>query len=143
MAAALLENKLKIECDAYEKDMDRIMVEDAGHASRFGDPLAAVGKQARYSYFPAHKKEWPLLYAITVSITSITWTAAKQERVNSAAGIITSRLRASMRPSMVRSLVLCQQWIKDAMEHIDSPHDLLDLIEWGNRQEDSSEDLGA
>ena len=57
------------------------------------------------------------------------WTPMSMERENSAAGIICSRLRASIQPAMLFRMVLGRHWLKE-IASLHAPKDMLDLMEW-------------
>ncbi len=117
----------------------------------FGEPLD-VNNYARLSFWPQHKGQWPLLYAAVSDVLIAPYTSMKCERVNSAAGIITSRLRACMTPAMLERFVLGQQWLKEILASggLQAPTSGTDdILDWADSvtvaadEADSERDLDA
>jgi hypothetical protein len=75
----------------------------------------AVARYARYAYWASKQETWRLLAILVPYAVSVRWTAMSLERVNSKAGIIVSRLRASMKPEMVERLVTGVDWARKSV----------------------------
>ncbi len=117
------------QCNEFEDFMAKTAAEDDGKPSRYGRP-EAKSNVLRYSFWPSRKGQWNLLYLPAATVLCTQWTPMNIERVNSAAGIICSRLRASMTPKTLRDLVLGRSWLKDMLSDVKAPKDLLNLQQW-------------
>lgn len=130
------------ECDIYEAEMDATMQADDAATDRsgasaplntYGCPLALPSKLERLAFWPQRRTRLPVLYFPAAVAVCTPFTPMKCERVNSAAGIIMSRLRSCMRPETLSSLVLAREWLKAAKIEAVAPssEDTDDLSAWG------------
>jgi len=108
-------------------------------------PTTRNGAVARYAYWASKQETWRLLAILMPYAVSVRWTAMSLERVNSKAGIIVSRLRASMKPEMVERLVTGVDWARKSVGARNIFASLAEAADFASEQAESStfDDDGA